>query len=425
MLTGDLIQVKIDKKRLHPRLVDPDAPELQELAADVLDVFHEARASGGTRGEITTALQEMGAERVDHKLLRGLGKVLLDRCDFETVAPLDPVELRAHVFQHAAVTGPLHRHAGPLGHRTARDVFEDVARELDTTAEAVAAALYADLKDEQTLVKYTGPEESSPDAPAELLHRYNVELVRALLLRATQLTLKLAEPEPARLRQLFRYIKFFQLMYRARLARDPSTGAVQGVILELDGPQSLLVKSTKYGMNLATFFPAVLLQPTPWRIEAEVLWGRKRKLRKELVLNHTLGLRSHYRDRGGWTPQAVTWFRERWDELDTRGWTVHPGELVDLGNQEPLVPDLSFRHEETGRVGHLDVVGYWRKAWLRKRLEHTPPEVILAVSKKLAGEKGALPKTVQGQVVLFSEIISAPKVLERLEALPVSAPASR
>ncbi len=419
MLTGDLIQVKVVKKRLHPKLVDPDKPELRGLAQEVLDVFHEALSEGGTRGSITGALKDMGAERTDHKLVRGLGKVLLDRCDFETVSPMDPVELRAHVFQHAARTGPLHRHAGPLEHRTAADVFAEVAEELGTTAEIVSRALYADLKDEQSLVKYTGPTAEQEDAAEALLHRYNVELVRALLLRATGLTLKLKEPEPARLRQLFRYIKFFQLMYRAELVRDAETGAVQGVKLDLDGPQSLLVKSTKYGMNLATFFPAVLLQTGPWRIEAEVLWGRKRKLRKELLLNHTLGLRSHFQDRGSWTPRAVGWFLERWAEVDTKGWEAVPGELVDMGGQNPLVPDLSFRHAETGRIAHLDIVGYWRKTWLRKRLAATPPHVVLAVSKKLCGEKGALPKTLQSQVVLFSEIINVAKVLERLEAVGI------
>ena len=130
--------------------------------------------------------------------------------------------------------------------------------------------------------------------------------------------------------------------------------------LEIDGPQSLLTASTRYGMQLATFLPAVLLQTGAWALEAEIRWG-KRRLRKQLVLDDTAGLVSHYRDTGAWTSRTEQWFRERWDRADTQGWRLEPGTLLDLGDQRVLVPDLTLHKD--GRTAHLDIVGYWRAGW--------------------------------------------------------------
>jgi hypothetical protein len=167
-------------------------------------------------------------------------------------------------------------------------------------------------------------------------------------------------------------------------------------------------------MQLATFFPAVVLQPGEWDLKAEILWGRKRKLRKQLELSSTQDLVSHYRDTGTWRSQIEIWFEERFAKLDT-DWELLPGQPIDLGEQQMMVPDFSFR--KGNRIGHLDIVGYWRKSYLKTRLERTPDHVILAVSKGLSGETKALPKTVQSQILSFAKVIPAKDVVERLEKI--------
>jgi predicted nuclease of restriction endonuclease-like RecB superfamily len=163
---------------------------------------------------------------------------------------------------------------------------------------------------------------------------------------------------------------------------------------------------------LANFLPAVLLQPGDWTLRAEVLWGRKRKLRKQLELSNETGLVSHYRDTGTWTSRTETWFLERFETVDT-DWTVHPGEAIDLGNQSVVVPDLTFKNGN--RVGHLEICGFWRVNHLAERLEQLPDNVILAVSSKLKGEKGTLSSALEAKVIRFAEVIPPAKVIERLE----------
>ena len=407
MLTREQIRVKIAGKVITPQLVDPQNGRMLERAAGLLDIFETAEAQHWTRTELESALHTHEGLDTAHRLLKGMAKVLVDKCTFESHCPIDPVELRQMVFTRAAETGPLALAAGPLGHRTAADVWREVADELPTvdgrpwSIEDLEASLYADLPGEQRLVERTGPRE-----PEALLHRYNVALGQALLLRARSLTLQMKRPDAKRVRQLFRYLKFHQLMYRV-------SGSQNELTITVDGPQSLLRQSTRYGLQLAVFFPAVLLQTGAWTLTAEVEWGQKRKLRKHLTLSHALGLKSHYRDIGTWKSNAEQWFVERFEKLDT-GWSVQPGTLLDLGRQQVLVPDLAF--EKDGRVAYLDIVGFWRRNYLKQRLEDTPPHVILAVSKRLVGDKSALPKILAEQVVPFAEVIPAKKVLALLEA---------
>ena len=195
-------------------------------------------------------------------------------------------------------------------------------------------------------------------------------------------------------------------MFRARTVGSD-------IEVEIDGPQSPLSLSTRYGMQLANFFPAILLQTGDWTIEASLLWGRKRKFKKVMLLDSTMGLQSHYRDTGTWTSRAETWFLERFEQLD-HGWEVGPGEPMTLGGQQMMVPDLTFRKD--GRVGHLDIVGFWRASHLKDHLAALPGNVIVAVSSKLKGEKAALPSSMAASVIRFAEVIPAGKVLDALES---------
>ena len=401
MLTGDLLRTRIVKKQLQPSFVNVDSHRLLERAGLLLHMFEGALESGWTRGRIDEEIRNITGADVDHKITKGLAKILLDKGDFETESPTNPAELRWAVFCEAAKMGPIARSVGPGGRSTAQDVFKLVAKDLGTTPEEVARGLYADLKDEQVLQAIPLP------SPATLLTRYNTALVQALLLKASKMSITLTQPNPKYVRQLMRYLKFHQLMFRTI-----QKGA--DLAVEIDGPQSLLKLSTRYGLQLANFLPAVLLQPGEWTLEAEVLWGKKRKVRKNLSLSSEMGLKSHYKDTGTWKSRTETWFMERYEKYDT-DWTVQPGEPINLGNQKLLIPDLTFSKD--GKVGHLEILGFWRAKHLKDRLAELPDNVILAVSSKLKGEAGALAKSLDSQVIRFAEVIPPAKVVEKLEKI--------
>jgi predicted nuclease of restriction endonuclease-like RecB superfamily len=400
MLTGELIRTKTVKKQIVPSFISTTSTKHVARAEELISLMSRALDGSWTRGQVGHAVTEICSVDVDHKITKGMAKLLMDKGTFETQSPQPPAELRWAVFREAARRGPLALEANTEGRLTAKDVLKDVAEGLGCEPAEVMGGMYADLKDHQVLAAMKLPK------PEAHVHRYNSALVQAILLKASHITLRLTQPKPKYVRQLLRYLKFYQLMFRARTV----SGDVE---VEIDGPQSLLNLSTRYGMQLANFFPAVLLQSGDWTMEAALLWGRKRKFKKVLILDSTMGLQSHYKDTGTWTSRAETWFLERFEQLD-HGWTVGPGEPMTLGGQQMMVPDLTFKKD--GRVGHLDIVGFWRANHLKDHLAALPANVIVAVSSKLKGEKAALPASMAASVIRFAEVIPAAKVLDALES---------
>ncbi|MBN2798969.1 MAG: DUF790 family protein [Deltaproteobacteria bacterium] len=403
MLTKDLLRVSVKGKELVPSLIDPADPKRLERAAELLDLMGEALEGRWRRGEVHEAVEQLIGEARDQKIVRGIAKVLLDKAEFEVSAPLDPVELRARVFRLAAQRGPLALEPGLFGRPVAETVLAELGQELGVSPAALAESLYADLNEEQRLSAL--PPLSSPEA---LLHRYNVSLVAALLADATEVRVRLDGPSPERLRQLFRYVKFFELIHR--FSREG-----QVVHLTLDGPASVLRSSTRYGRQLARLFPALLLQSCPWELEADVLWTKAR-YSKRLHLTHTLGLVSHYRDQGAWRSRELTWLEERLAKR-ADGWTIS-GEVEPLllGAGTLILPDA--RLERDGRVAWIEIVGYWRRDYLRRRLDALnrwgPGNLILAVSRKLMTEDEDLSEFA-GEVVPFTQAVPVRELLAAAE----------
>lgn len=409
MLTTELLRGRVKGPALLPQWLAAADDAAQQRALDVLGVFLPAVKERWSRGEIEEALAEVEGTETDIKLVRGLAKVMFDRCTLDAPALVDAVAFRREAFTRAAAIGPVTPGAPAL------QVLREAAQALGVEAEdaVLPALLYSDLPEAALLQGFDGPETAEA-----LLDRYNVVLAQSLLLRATHLQVIIRRPSPKRLRLLFRQLKFQELMFRAGRRDD---GAV---VIEVDGPESLLKQTTRYGRQLAGAFAAVLAMDPPWTVEAELLWGKERPARKTLSLSSELGLKSPLRETGTWESQAERFFRDRFQALDS-GWSLEPGELVTMGGQSLIVPDLSFRKD--GRVGHLDILGYWRRGWLQQRVAATPKNVVLAVSKRLLAEAGGpLPAELAEQVVVFAEVIPAAEVLKRLErqALPEAGRAS-
>ena len=403
MITGPLLRARSTRKEVRPSFVDPKSPRYREQAEALVALGHEAVQRAWSRGRLTEEIEErIVGNRVDHKLLRGLARVLSDRCDFDTCAPLPPPELRARLFLGGRVRGG----AGPGGAETAQDRFGSLAQELGCSPQEVERGMFADLKENQVVLR------CKVDSADWLLQRYNVALVQGLLLHAMRVEIELDAPEGKRARQLFRYIKFHQLMHRIR----PRKGGFQ---VTLDGPASLFRLSTRYGMALANFFPALLLQTGPWRMEAKLKYKR---LHRPMRIDHGQGLRSHLPDTGTWLSREERWFEERFLALDS-GWELsRGGEIIALGRGDVLVPDFSFRRE--GRVAMMEVVGVWRRGYLERRLDllrsHGRPELLLAVSRKLLSDKGKLP-ALGSEIIPFSSAIPAREVLKAVERVAVDA----
>ena len=340
MLTGDLLRVTRRKGRVLPRLVDPAGPDLLAAAGGL--IAEVQGQLGRSRGELERALDLHAPAGPEHTLERGLVKLLLDRCVFETRAKADPAALRAALFDRSAAAWRERPLADlPLWRG---EVLREAGAACGLTEAEAGDALFADLEQNQALAAF------DPLSPARLLLRYNVALVQGLLLRADGLEVRAPWPEPARLRQLFRWLKFFGLLFEAR-----REGAL--LCLSVDGPLRILEHASRYGLGLAQFFSALLLWPGPWVLTAQVRAG-KRGQSAELELEPHPWLKSPLPDQGAWVPEAVRDFVAAFN-AHADAWRVLPAERVLMlpGNRF-LIPDFEFVEAATGRRVLLEHVQY-------------------------------------------------------------------
>jgi predicted nuclease of restriction endonuclease-like RecB superfamily len=383
MLTGNLVRVRHARNLIVPYYLDADDPQWLAAAEQLLELFRGQ--NGRTRGELEDDLADTFGAQNGQLVIRGLAKLLEDRCEFEVVSGHPPDQLRALVFQAATLQ---RQSADTLtdAHGIARlrpfdrnEVLEHVGRELGLSAEQVDAGLFADLKSEQRLIAF------QDIAPERLLQRYNVALAQAVLMRSTRVHVAIRREPPQRYRQLLRLVKFHRLICEIERSGDHACQ------LHLDGPLSLFSATQKYGLQLALFLPAVLLC-RDFELRADLNWGAQRKP-KTFTINSGNGLVSHNADTGMFIPPELGMFVELFRKK-IEGWQIdQESEVFPLGDGF-WVPDFRLTHTASGRSVYLEVLGFWRKssaeAHLRRLREHASEPFLLAVSDSLRIEEEEL-----------------------------------
>ncbi len=397
MLTADLAMSWQRGDQIRPRYIDAEDEEYLRAAEDLVAIF-EAHA-GRARAALEESLQEYVGTGTDYRILRGLIKLLTDRCEFETSAPAEPSEIRRAVFLKARA-----RH--PVATEEARaELVAEAARELSCDPVVLADALYADLPENQRLAQF------DPLKPAELLDLYNVAQAQALLYRSVEMRLWLEPQSPEGFRELFGSIKAYRLIHTVR------GSAVEGYEVRLDGPASIFQRSQKYGIQMAVFLPALLLCKG-WRMRAEIQGRYNSVVYFELTSEQTQ-LRSHY-------PEITAYQNPVTDKLAAawaRGggaWQLEPSsEVIDLGDSA-FIPDFVLRHAETGARVFLEVLGFWTPEHLRERLlefDHAGRrDFILAAWDELRGTREPM-TNVPSNTIVFKRSLDPAAVALMADAL--------
>jgi uncharacterized protein len=418
MLTGRLVRVRLVRDRVVPYFIDPHDPQLLGVAEQLLVMFRNVGQP--TRGELEEELKERFGADPSQLVPQGLAKLLEDRCEFEVVSGHPPEQLRELVFEAAAkqraeqwrqshipsAPGSAWDGGKTLSHPTFdRDaILHTIADPLELSPEQVEQGMFADLKSEQQLLRFE-------DISAErLLHRYNVSLAQAVLLRSTQVEVDIRNEPPRRYRQLFRKVKFHRLVCDAARIED-------GYQLRLDGPMSLFTATQKYGLQLALFLPH-LLHCQDFELTADVLWGTQRRP-KQFRLTAKDGLVTDLPEDGMYLPTEVAMFAEMFRKK-AKGWELtEETDLLPLGDSF-WIPDFRLKHADTGRTVHLEILGFWRRASVEKHLErlreHAKTPFILAISDQLRVDDAEL-EGLPASIHRFRQMPQYDEVLKLAEGL--------
>lgn len=402
MLTGDLVRARRKGENLTPAyLRGPGRERLLPYAESLIAALQGL--VGERRDAIDEALDELHHGARDRVTVLGLRKLCEDRSTYGMEPGPPPEDVRRAVFFAAS------RAHQALGVRDRFDrgaVLAQVGAELGVSPEALDARLFADLRGEERLLAFDAP------TPSELLERYDVALAQATLFRATKVVLRVEGESPARYRALFRSARFHGLLHLVE------GSAERGYTITLDGPMSLFEASSRYGVRLAMFLPAVLACRA-FHLRAELAWG---KAREPAIFTITPAdeLVPHAAPEAPLAPEladlceAFARLRSPWKPAPNDRVLALPGEAV-------VVPDLVFRHEASGREVYFEHFGPWCRDAVFRRVEALKrglgAPLLLAGPKELRASEELLSPSDGGCLYIYRATLSARAVHERLDAL--------
>lgn len=390
-----LIHSRTPDGRVVPRwLGSRDEPWLRELVAEA------GAASGRPAREIDDRLVEHVARTArshgaSRRLVEAVWAVERKRWKTRVDAPVAPALIRRTLFPLAC-------------DRPHDEALAAAAEKLGIEASQIDAALFADRAASRLLI--------APHIEAttsDLVERYNLALVQALLHRATDVR-ALAR---AHMKRVVSYAKLLGLMLLFEEARDGAT------VMTLSGPLALFHDTIKYGHALARWVPTLVTTPG-WAISAHLLLQGE-KLRFDL-------------DAGAPLPRTHVMSKPHDSRLEARlerdlracasPWRIER-EVAVLhvddadGTRRLVFPDFALVRDD--RRVLVEVVGYWtpdylaRKLALLDRANTTSPRenILLCIDEKLvSGVDGSVLS--DSRIVTFRKRIDAGKLLERCDFLP-------
>jgi predicted nuclease of restriction endonuclease-like RecB superfamily len=197
--------------------------------------------------------------------------------------------------------------------------------------------------------------------------------------------------------------------------------ADHGFTLTIDGPTRLFTPSPRYGLALAKLLPA-LLHVTRWSLTATLVprWSSPSPPQAaRFTLDAGCDLVSHYPPGKPHDSILEQAFAERWAKTHTAWQLEREVDLIPLPGSV-MVPDFRLVHAD-GRSSLLEIVGYWRPEYLRKKFAQVRragrQDLILAVSERLNLERaGVKRQDIPARVVWFKDRLLPQAVLDMLES---------
>ena len=367
MLTKDLIRYKILKGKFTPSFIRVDNTILLKLASGLVALF--SNSAGLSREELLEqSAQIRESSSIGNLVARGLEKLLLDRTEFDTIGDDDLPAFRENIFTES---NRLLNSDQPISFESYRSQLEQGN---DHSLAVIQERLFGDLPMHQKIIRFKSIQAE------KLLHRYNCAQVQGLLIHSSELRVYLPKSRTGSLRQLFKHLRFQQLL--ATIKRSEA-----GYEIVIDGPLNLFYQTKKYGLSLALFFPGVLSQPA-WRIEADVQMGRRKKGR--LTLDERSGLKPYNVRYLDFIPKEIELLKTSF-EAETSEWQIRAAEdFYPLPGDKYCFPDFELIHS-SGEYFALELFHQWHSSQLKDRLdslERQPTSnLLIGVATKLAKDK--------------------------------------
>ena len=403
MLTGPLLILNYRKDRIYPHKLDRSEESLR-LVEMIIQLFNQFK--GKKRSEIEEELKNYHTVAKNPKVIQGLAKIMFHHSTFSHYTKSDPISQREKIFSLSAEYWKSAEFKADSLPERQKKIMLELGISDPNAHEQTEAWLFGDITGNQIL------QEVALFTQEQLLNRYNTEQVQGLLLNALELRLTIQRKQKASFRQLMQMLKFFRLMYQVKF-EDKNR-----LTLIIDGPGSILENSRSYALELANFFPAVLLLDIPWSLKTSLqIKGNPRKL--SLELDQSAGYRSHYTEKG-------VWFHDKMEEIITHfnhkyspAFKASPIlKIIDLKNNRYLLPDFSVVSDKKKRV-KFEWIRYLSKArinWMLEIKNEIPENYIFVIKGKKSHYRNLIDK-IGGHLLCFNSQLTAPAILKKFDEI--------
>ena len=405
MLTLQLLRVRTRNGAIFPLFCTKE--EDIELAKKIIHEFEQTWKTKEKKAALEdriSTIEESDAGS-DYKLVRGLYALLERRCTFKSsdsnsngdigtnntfINPsIDPPRIRKEVFEESSKRG------FALTELERREIADTVASKLHLPShDVVLKTMWSDLDDNLII------EHFDTIGPEALVGWYNLSLMQTLLFNCTKLDFYISGG--LNWKHVLRTVKRLGLMYHLQ---QPQQQQENRIICSLEGPLSLFKLTDRYGTLLAKLLPSIIFASNKsrdrdggnggngkWHLDAwivrKTMDGRKifefkisnneiPQLLADPYLSFPRGFStekeevvkssSHYYDNNSFDSAVEEKFAKRFEQAET-GWrlTREPDPLV-LSNGGAFIPDFVF--EKYDRKIYLEIVGFWTKEYLERKLQ--------------------------------------------------------
>ncbi len=358
-------------RRSSDDFLDPREPA---TIGKISSMIRELRAFDGERAaEALEAVAEMmRADRTeeDRRLRAELIRSVPASRVIDLPAGLDPEDIRTELFRTAWEMHFVAGEEGDLFSAGRNDVLLAAASGLHLDPELLIEAMFADTPGEHRLA-FT-PEEAA-DAPLEALRSINRERLRRLLRGALGLTLRV----PARGDGSASWVPLLWGAKRLGLMIEP-IDAGGSLLLRIEGPHALFARTTMYGNRLFDFALLVLRHAgRDWSLRADLVARDAR--RDGTIRDITLDAASipfFANEQAGpgemLRSEDEEAFRKYFTKHAPDAELVYEGALIPLADGKRksfMVPDFVIRAPDAPAEILVEIVGFWRKEYLQKKLE--------------------------------------------------------
>ncbi|MES1184114.1 MAG: DUF790 family protein [Myxococcales bacterium] len=362
---------------------------------------------GCDREEVEASWAAVPVAAKERKLLLGLTHLVESSSEFTSPVGVEPEAVRRAVFGRAA---EMRAELGPGEYLDRAQVLARAAEELGISSEQIDEALYADLRSAQRL------ERCPVHNPSALVSEYELVQVQSVLLRAVRIEAEVRAARPDAYRELFRKLKFRQLLFRIEPLDDG------GYRLEIDGPMSLFGATTKYGLELALSLPS-LMSCGRLRLRAELRWGKRRE---------KLSFEQSYEQAPAADPHSGvrSEVADLLDSLQTNAaWQTRlSDQLIDLTTEGGgvLVPDLELvpTAAKNGKSTPVlvELLGFWSRDAVFRRIEAAQrglsgARMLFAVSSRLRVSEELLDGVEAASLYVYKGKINPQALLRKAEGL--------